>query len=137
MKIYLAARYSRHVELFGYGQELEKLSWTITSRWIRGAHQIRDEQLDNPAHEELRLRFALEDWQDLLEADLCISFTEPPRAGPTRGGRHVEFGAAYALRKRCWIVGHRENIFHCLPGVKFFKTWEEALGWAELLVRVP
>lgn len=40
MKIYLAARYSRLNELKNYCIELENIGYTITSRWIKGNHQI-------------------------------------------------------------------------------------------------
>jgi hypothetical protein len=46
-----------------------------------------------------------------------------------RGGRHVEFGAAVATGKRLIVVGHRENLFHHLPGVEFFDgpKWLDAI----------
>jgi hypothetical protein len=33
---------------------------------------------------------------------------------------------AYALGKRCLVVGGRENVFHLLPGVEHHPTWERA-----------
>lgn len=41
---------------------------------------------------------------------------------------------ALALGKRAVVVGHRENVFHCLPEVEFFDAWpaaRDALGPAE------
>lgn len=124
MKIYLAARYSRHDELQGYARDLEEVHHTITSRWIRGGHQISDTGLSEEGSVEERERFALEDMADLDEADWVISFTEEPRSGHSRGGRHVEFGYALALEKRCTVVGPRENVFHCLPMIAVFPDWE-------------
>lgn len=140
MNVYLAARYSRREELCGYRAQLEALDFTVTSRWLNGDHQVTDGQLlgeqgaalveGNSQHEsavQLRQRFALEDWSDLAAADVCVAFTEPPRSGPSRGGRHVELGAALAWGKHVVVVGHRENVFCCLPGVHFCADWPAAL----------
>ena len=127
MKIYLAARYSRGGDLRETRTKLEALGHTVTSRWIDGDHQISDAGLSDEAKAAERTRFALEDWEDLLAADCVISFTERPRETNTRGGRHVEYGAALAAGKRCIVVGFRENVFHCLPQVEFFETESEML----------
>ena len=124
MKIYLASRYTRREELLRYAQELAGMGHIITSRWIYGSHQISDDGLSDEACEELRKRFALEDYIDLLTAECVVSFTEPPKSPFSRGGRHVEFGMAIASSKRCIVVGYRENVFHCLPGVQFYPDWE-------------
>jgi hypothetical protein len=146
VRIYLAARYSRRLELCEYRAQLQAIGHEVTSRWLNGAHQVYlDGEPLGPEQEaliesggaapELRGRFAAEDWNDLTSADLVINFTEPPRSKASRGGRHVEFGAALALEIRCIVVGPRENVFHCLPEVAWFETWPEAfaaLSWAEV-----
>lgn len=124
MKIYLAARYSRREELNGYADWLRSRGHEITSRWLLGNHQIDDAGLSAEAAAEERARFACEDWEDLMAADCCISFTEAPRSSNSRGGRHVEFGAALADRKACIVVGPRENVFHCLPLVAVHPDWK-------------
>lgn len=128
MRFYLAARYSRFPEMQQYAKELEALGHTVTSRWIRGDHDIR-------AHGQSEADWwmpcwAEEDWEDLHAAECCISFTEPPKdvPGRSRGGRHVEFGAALALGKGLVVIGYRENVFHWLPAVTFFATWEDYIG---------
>lgn len=126
MRIYLASRYSRFRELQAYRAELEAAGHAVTSRWINGDHQIDDAGLSLQAKESERIRFAQEDRDDLLSADCVVSFTEAPRSSNSRGGRHVEHGMALALGKRVIVVGHRENVFHCLPEVEFFATWQEA-----------
>lgn len=141
MKVYLAARYSRHPEMQGYAQGLREMGYEVTSRWIYGSHQVMldgeplgpdRERLFEEGHPSMlaqRQEFAQHDWDDLLAADIVISFTERPRNPSTsRGGRHVEFGAALALGKVCLVVGWRENVFHCLPGVQFYPTWAEVLA---------
>lgn len=127
MRIYLAARYSRRLELCDYRKQLEAEGHEITSRWLNGNHQIDDAGLSVEAKQEERTRFAKEDWYDLMDAEMCISFTETPRSSNSRGGRHVEFGAALAAGQTCWIVGPRENVFHCLPEVGHRETFEELL----------
>lgn len=137
--VYLAARYSRHPEMQGYAEQLRAVGFTITSRWINGSHQVmlNGEPLgpereamfesDHESMEAQRREFAQHDWDDLMAADIVVSFTEQPRtAGGSRGGRHVEFGAALAAGKRCIIVSWRENVFHCLPQCEFYPTWADA-----------
>lgn len=125
MKIYLASRYSRREELCVYANVLKAAGHEVTSRWLDGNHQIDDAGLSVQAQHSERVRIASEDWQDLLTAEICISFTETPRSTNSRGGRHVEFGAAMALSKRVIIIGPPENVFHCLPQVERYLDWED------------
>jgi hypothetical protein len=147
VRIYLAARYSRHPEMQLCARQLEAAGHSITSRWIQGSHQVmlngevlvpEREALfesDHESMEQQRREFAGHDWDDLMAADWVISFTERPRKpSNSRGGRHVEFGAAFAAGKRCIVVGWRENVFHCLPQVEWFETWAEA---SAALIGVP
>lgn len=126
-KIYLASRYSRNAEMREYAKQLQSSGFEVTSRWIYGNHQISDDGLSAEAKESERIRFATEDLEDLVAAHCTISFTEPPRGTNSRGGRHVEFGISMALLKRTIVVGHRENVFHCLPDVEFYPTWDKCL----------
>lgn len=141
MKIYLASRYSRREELCGYRVQLEELGHTVTSRWLNGKHQISNEGAPIGDHGEklvedgscevaaaLRQSFAVEDVMDVQAAEMVISFTEEPRSGHSRGGRHVEFGIGLERGADMVVIGHRENLFHWLPTVAFFKTWEEFLA---------
>lgn len=133
-RVYLAARYGRREELLGYATELAADGHTVTSRWLLGNQQwdaatiaaaaALEERGETPAE---AARFAIDDWADLRTAEVVILFAEPPgSAMGTRGGRHVEFGMAYALGKRCLVVGGRENVFHLLPGVELQPSWERA-----------
>jgi nucleoside 2-deoxyribosyltransferase len=127
-RIYLAARYSRFPEMQKYRAELERAGFVVTSRWINGGHQMDSAGMSTEAGALQRTQFALEDYEDLREADCVISFTERPRElSNSRGGRHVEHGMAIALAKRVLVVGFRENVFHCLPQVEFFSEWADAL----------
>jgi hypothetical protein len=145
MRIYLAARYTRRLELCEYKAQLEELGCTVTSRWLNGSHQISNlgvpigdsgellvEKGDRAAREMCE-HFAKEDRADVYAADIVIAFTEEPRSGHSRGGRHVELGLAIARGKRIYIVGPRENVFCWLPELTHFSTWEmmrgEILRW--------
>ena len=126
MKVYLAARFSRRDELNGYRAELEALGIDVTSRWLRGGHEwtgTRDHEI--PCGDQAR--FATEDLEDIDAADVVVCFTEPSGSGPARGGRHVEMGYAIAREKVVMVVGHRENVFCCLPQVAYAIGWEYAL----------
>ena len=134
MRIYLAARYSRHPEMRRYREDLKALGHTVTSRWISGDHHMAEATMFTNGDEEQARRFAQEDWDDLVEANCVISFTETPRSTNGRGGRHVEFGLAVAEHKQNIIVGPRENVFHYLKGVDVYETWEACLSRLKLYV---
>ncbi len=127
MRIYLAARFSRRHECHALGKELEKMGHVIVSRWTmpNSDHVIPVGQSEQAADKE-RERFAMEDYEDLLDAQWTISLTETPRNN-SRGGRHVEFGMAIALGHTLTVIGPRETVFHHLPQVCHFDTVEEFL----------
>lgn len=143
MRIYLAARYSRRMELCGYRDQIMDAGHAVHAVWLNGEHQISDhgtpigeagEKLvegDDESSSEraaaLRQKFAVEDFNDVAACQLLIAFTEPPRSGASRGGRHVELGIALGMEKHVWIVGPRENIFCWLDCVRHFPTWNDAI----------
>jgi hypothetical protein len=141
MKIYLAARYSRRDELAKYRDELIGLGHVVTSRWLDGPNQRRldnglllgeaeealieaglnGRDLMSPEAIELAGICGIADLNDVLEADVMVTFTE---GGGGRGGRHVEWGVAANQGLDLIIVGPREHVFHCLPDIKVYSTWE-------------
>ncbi|MBG6211563.1 nucleoside 2-deoxyribosyltransferase [Labrenzia sp. EL_126] len=125
MKIYLASRYSRAPELREIRRQLQEMGHEVTSRWLDGGHEIKPGGSDQAADDE-RARFAREDWSDMEAADCVVSFTEEPRKTNTRGGRHVEFGGALALGKKCVVIGWQENVFHHMQQVEFHPNWASA-----------
>lgn len=128
MRIYLAARYSRFPEMRIYRDDLVGRGHWVTSRWIDGSHEL-DNGRSIVAPDSERCRFALVDFDDVATSDCVISFTEDPNLKiSSRGGRHVEFGLAVVMKKRLIVVGHRENVFHWLPGVEFCEGWTAALA---------
>ena len=134
MRIYLAARYSRREELCGYARILEAAGHEITSRWLDGGHQIPPDQEEAVVRAEGE-RFAREDIEDVRRAECVIAFTEQPREGTSRGGRHVELGLALAWEKRLRIVGPRENVFCWLPEVMVYPTFEDLMACLNHAVR--
>ena len=129
MRLYLAARYGRRVELMGYADLLTDLGHEVVSTWIDG-HNERNSahgaMTDLVASDSERGAWAQEDCEDLYRADCMIAFTESPgMPGGDRGGRSVEFGVALTWGCRLIVVGPRENVFHCLPEVEQYATWQE------------
>lgn len=149
-QIYLAARYSRRIELVSYRDILRSAGFTVQARWLDGEHQIDDkgvpirdsgealvegtlrsgERLSEHKQSDrataLRQKFATDDFDDVMACRTFIAFTEVPRSGHSRGGRHVELGIALALGTRVVIIGPRENIFCWLPHVYQFDDWHIA-----------
>ena len=113
MHIYLAARFSRADELNGYREILEGKGHTITSRWLLGGHEWSGTDDDAIPPEEAT-RFAIEYIEDILSSDVLVAFTEEPKSGPSRGGRHVGAGVAIGLGIPVLIVGPYENVFYTL-----------------------
>lgn len=143
--IYLAARYSRRLELCGYRAELAEHGIDVPARWLNGSHQLDNagnaigdhgealvEQHDAHGSAEapapLREKFARDDIEDVLAADILIAFTEAPRTSNSRGGRHVELGIALGARIPIVVVGPRENVFCHLPEVQHFEDWHAFRG---------
>ena len=127
MKVYLAARYSRRMELAGYATELRDLGINVTSRWLLGLHDTPPEGVAPDSVEHWRW-CAEDDIADVDAADVLVAFSEPEGvvAGRGRGGRHVELGYAIAIGKPVIVVGYRENVFCCLPQITFARAWSIA-----------
>jgi len=114
-KVYIAALYSRMDEMRCYAFLLESgLGYTVTSKWLYG-NEIG--MTDAEA--------AIMDIEDITEADICLSLTQPFGSMFTGGGRHTEFGYALAMGKECVIIGEREQIFHHLPQIKQYNTFDD------------
>ncbi len=136
MNVNLAARYCRFPEMQEYRRQLEAIGLRVPARWVNGEHQ----HIDGIAGHEMNQRFAFDDVEDFLASDIFIGFTEDPDAeakGRSRGGRHVEFGMALMRHRverqlgqtpvEIHVVGWRENVFHHLPEVHYWETWQECL----------
>lgn len=121
MKFYLAGRYSSHPEMREIKKELVSFGHTVTSRWISGDHESKEGR-EHTASNQL---FAREDLEDIDNANAVIWFSCPQNDG--RGGRHVEFGYAIAIRTQIFVIGRRENVFHWLDAdmIRHFDDWAD------------
>ncbi len=131
--VYLAARYSRRLELCKYRTALELRGHSVPARWLLGEHQVHGLEAakaiegEGPITADQAVLLAEDDVEDILLSDTMIAFTEEPRSPlGTRGGRHIEtgivIGAKYLRSQRdrerkLFLVGPIENVFHALPVV--------------------
>lgn len=126
MRVYLAGRYDRRVELLGYSRTLRHPN-VCTARWLTGAHEGATDA------ETLR-RCAEEDLEDIEGSDLMVAFTEDPSVGFTSGGRHVEVGYAFGIGVPVVVVGPIENVFHHIIAAdrSVYATWADAVAGEHL-----
>lgn len=130
--VYIAARFSRRHEANALARALMGRGYSITSRWVLPeADHVLPTGISAQAADAERRRFAMEDVEDVLACDWCISLMEEPRSN-TRGGRHIEFGIALGLGKRLTIIGPRETVFHHLDEVEHHETLEAFFGSLDL-----
>lgn len=115
--IYIASLYSRREEMLENANKLIAAGFSVTARWVSGG----EDGLDNEAVAEL-------DIDDVIDADMVLSFTLPYGTMFKGGGRHVEFGVGVGLGKELAIVGERECVFHWLPEVKQYNTLDEFIS---------
>ena len=130
MKVYIAARYDRRVELRPLAERLKLLGHEVTSRWLWDGEEGKTIQ-----------DAAVMDMEDVREADWLIFIGEPRGSKNRGGGRWFEFGAAWALGKHCVAVldvsedlgGHgttspgHESVFTALPDVEVVADRDELM----------
>lgn len=114
MRIYLAARYGRREEIEGYANLLAEDGHEITARWVYGGEE-------GLTREDI----ALLDFEDVERANLVVGFTDPYESLNKGGARHFELGLGFALGAATYIVGPKEIVFHHLPEIEQFDTFEE------------
>ena len=115
--IYLAAMYSKMHEMQEVADRLKAAGHEITARWINGDEETMTKE-----------QAALMDLADIDFAKIVIAFALPPKTMFNGGGRHVEFGYAYACGKRIIVVGEKgENVFHYLPNIEHYPTLDAAI----------
>jgi hypothetical protein len=125
MKLYLAAQYHQKEEIKKYAEDLRKAGIHVTSSWLDEPHTPTTQMAE--LSDAFHSKYALQDVMDIEAADRLVFFSIPDTQLFRRGGRHVEFGIAVALRMPILVVGPKENIFHYLDNVKHVATWDEAL----------
>lgn len=126
MNIYLASRFALQQEHLPRIKLIESIGHKVTSRWITEEPALTDEDDPNIARD--RADWAQRDVEDVMDADLLIFWAEGPDVpGRARGGRHVEFGIAVVWGIHIWVIGPQENIFHYLPTVRHFDSFNDVL----------
>lgn len=144
LTFYLAGRYSRREELCICKADLERQGHRVPARWLKGEHQVhgveaaRLVEADGPVPVDQAVLFAEDDVEDLLASDVLVNFTEEPRSGASRGGRHVEYGIVLGQRRagtgrhRIYVIGPLENVFHALPEIDGrFDDWDGFLAFLD------
>jgi nucleoside 2-deoxyribosyltransferase len=126
MRVYIAAPYSMKDIIALRAKELADHGIECTSTWVTEPHKPTI-QMDELAAAQHRF-YAIQDVNDVKRAHIMVFHTDPTKT-LVRAGRHVEFGMAAVLNIPILVVGEeRENIFHYLPFVEHFPTWEAALN---------
>jgi len=120
--VYLAGRYSRKNELRECAAELEACDYHVTSSWLKEHYDPLVEMKELTDFENRRI--AEDDLEDIRSSDVMVFFAEPQDAQPPRGGRHFEMGYAAAQGVELYVIGERENIFHHLPNITVYPTWQ-------------
>lgn len=107
---YIAGRFERRDEFLVIEKFLQGYGLISNARWLH----LEDDEQD----EEARIKNAIMDFDDVVNSDLLIAFSEnlteleTVPASWARGGRHVELGIALAMGLDIVVIGPRENIFH-------------------------
>jgi nucleoside 2-deoxyribosyltransferase len=127
MKVYLAASFSRKNEIVDKSKQLSDIGIGVTSTWPWEEAAPNSSLAD--VGDEYLIFNGLKDIADIDAADGVILFTQDPTTSFLRGGRMHEFGYAHGKGKRLIVCGPKENIFHYLPCVEMFSTWEELLEY--------
>lgn len=127
LKVYIAGRYAEKRRLTQLAEQLREMGTQVTSTWLEEPH-APDTKLKDLA-KGLSATYAAKDLEDIERADVLIFFSEDPDTATVRGGRHVEFGYALAIKRPILVVGPLENIFHYLPQIQRVHEWKEAKTW--------
>jgi hypothetical protein len=117
MNVYLAGSWLRKDEIKAYRDIIQTADHRIhvTSQWLDGTDGPHSAYgVQGRAYFE---REAIRDACDVDRCDVLVLFANDPKNPTIGGGRHWEFGYAYAKQKTCIIVGDQEHIFYYMPGV--------------------
>lgn len=129
MKLYLASRYSRRLELCDYRHLLIQNGHEVISRWLDDEHADLDST--HLEDRDLSLTLAEQNMRDIDQCDVFVLFTEYEAA--PRATRMVEFGYAIGQFKSIATIGPVENMFvHLFTGWDTFQEFFESDWQAEL-----
>lgn len=124
--VYLAGSYGRREELYNYAVDcVDHKNINFVSSWLFSKPKVSDDGAGGGANPA---RFAKVDIEDIMLADIFVVFSEPD-GSYARGGKHFETGFAYAMGRKCVVVGKNEHVFHSLKNIEHFDTWEDCKAW--------
>lgn len=123
MSFYLAAQFSWKEAIALKKQQLESMGFHVTSTWTDEEAKANCSLKD--FNGDYHAAMAARDLREIEEADVLVLFTVDPDTMTRRGGRHVESGYALGKGKQVIVIGPQENIFHHLPQVRQFDTWDD------------
>ena len=125
MKLYLAAGFSRKHEMQDKSSKLERLGYEVISSWPW--EEIAPTTTLAECTTEHLLKHGRIDIKEIENCDALLLFTQDPSIPFCRGGRMHEAGYAHALGKHVVVIGPRENIFHYLPEIGWYPTFDAFL----------
>jgi hypothetical protein len=139
MKIYVAATYGRASEMKAIARLLREEGHEVTSECWHDS-TTEEKQLEYEEWERGRWHddnepvsfeqwCASEDARGVRAADMVVMVTDQVQdiklPFQSTGGRHFEFGLALGIGgKYLVLVGEPENVFHHVPIIKRFPTWD-------------
>ena len=121
--IYIAGSYARKEEFRRYAVELEKFGHRVVSTCLNEPHSVEEFGTKIIPSPSVSRAMAVRDLEDVARADVVLWFSDDEF---TRGGKHVEMGAALALGTCVDIIGHAETIFahhHLVQILPSFQAW--------------
>lgn len=121
LKVYLASRWEDRDEIIQYRNYLIKAAnIESTGRWLSSGHP----RLKRKVARDYDTGYVVQsrDVEDIMRSDVVVVFSPLKAHGNGTGGRHVECGIAIGTNKPIFLVGVRENVFHCHDNVTNVKS---------------
>lgn len=116
--VYLAARFEDQLQARKIRDALTAIGVRVVAGW-----------LEQPKMESTRdhVRIGVECYKEVIDCQTFMLFNPKEAHRTGTGGRHVEFGIAFALGKNLVLIGERENSFHHAFVENVFPTIEAYL----------
>ena len=122
MNIYLAGCMGVQLELRGEAEKLQAQGHTIVSDWLYDNHPFTPggiQEVNDWVYREM----GEANFQDLSYADVVVVFNRKEQE--CAGGHHVELGIALGLHLPILLIGERQNPFHYVPLVHYYKEEQD------------
>lgn len=111
---YIAGAYGRKAEFVSYATHLKMNGIEVTASWLKQkeAVDVFDEETLSPFG--VGAGHALQDIADIKNAEGFLFFSSADHEIKGRGGRHTEFGIAWASAVQVFLIGRPEHVFHAM-----------------------